>query len=173
MKGQNSFTKPNSRGQTQLDFIIGIGIFFVAIGIVFAGSVSILQPFTTGHDNIAVGDRVADKLTNSHLTTDERQYVLDKDCTVVFFESLRNEPVTPPSDCRFDELNNDDELANIFGVDTTYHINITIENESGVVSMDGTTLSTGDIPNTGPVTVAQRVVRIGDETYYAYVRLTR
>lgn len=173
MKGQTSYNKPNSRGQTQLDFIIGVGIFFVAIGLVFAGAAAVLQPFTSGQENIAAGDRVADKLTNSHLTTDERQYVLDKDCTVVFFESLRNGPETPPSDCRFDEMNNNAELTTIFGIDATYYVNITIENESGVVSMDGTTLAAGTLPDTGAITVTQRVVRIGDETYYAYVRLTR
>lgn len=166
-------TTNHNRGQTQLDFMIGIGIFFIATAVVFAGASSFLQPFTTGQENIAAGDRVADKLTNSHLTTDERQYVLDKECTVVFFESLRNSPETPPEDCRFSEMDSDTELTEVFGIDSTYYVNITIENQSGIVSMDGTTLAAGSIPDTGTVTLTQRVVRIEDQTYYAYVRITR
>lgn len=171
MYRRNHFTPT---AQTQLDFTVGIGIFLVAFGVVLAGTTPLLTPFTTGQENIAASDRVADKLTNTVLTTNSEQYTLDRECTVVFFDSIRNTPQTPPEDCRFDELDSDTTLNDVFGVDQTYYINITIQNTNGnVVTMDGTTLAAGKIPDTGTITLSQRAVRIDNQVYYAYIRITR
>lgn len=164
----------NTTAQTQLDFAIGVGIFFVAFGIVLAGTTPLLTPFTTGQENIAASDRIADKTTNTLLTTGNEQYTLDRDCTTTFFESMRNSPQTPPDDCRYDEFDSDENLNDVFGVDQTYYVNITIEDTNGnIVTMDGTTLAAGTIPDTGTVTLSQRAIRIGGQMYYAYIRVTR
>lgn len=171
MYRKNHFTPT---AQTQLDFAVGVGIFLVAFGVVLAGTTPLLTPFTTGQENIATADRVADKTTNTLLTTNSEQYTLDRDCTTAFFESVRNSPVTPPDDCRFNELDSDDTLNDVFGIDQTYYVNITIQDTNGnVVTMDGTTLAAGSIPDTGTVTLSQRAVRIDDQVYYAYIRITR
>jgi len=160
--------------QTQLDFAIGVGIFFVSFGVVLAGTTPLLTPFTTGQENIAAAYRVADKFSNTLLTTGEEQYSLDRDCTTVFFESVRTSPQTPPDNCRYDEFDSDDTLNTIFGVDQTYYINITIEDTNGnIQTISGTRLAAGTIPDTGTVTLAQRAVRIDTQVYYAYIRVTR
>lgn len=166
--------KPDTTGQTQLDFTIGIGLFLVSFTIVLSGTSVLLQPFTSGQQNIATADRVADKLTNTHLTTGDRQYVLDKECTVTFFSTMQNNSeLTPPDDCRFGQYDANTTLNEVFGVPSTYYINITIEDENGVVTMNGTQLEVGTLPDSGTITLSQRTVRIEDETYFAYVRVGR
>jgi len=171
MYNKNNFS---ITAQTQLDFAIGVGIFFVAFGVVLAGSTPLLSPFTTGQQNIAISDRVADKMTNTILTSSDEQYTLDKECTTTFFESVKNSPQTPPEDCKYDEVGEDESLNSIFGINETYFINITIEDaDSNVITLDGTRLSAGSIPDTGTVTVSQRIIRIDSELYYTYIRITR
>lgn len=161
--------------QTQLDFVVGVSIFLIAFTIVLAGTGPLLEPFTTGQENIATTDRVADKLTNSLLTTDDRQYNLDKECTVAFFDAYGNDnTVTPPSDCRFGEIQSSDTLNDQFGVPSTYFINITLETSTGnIATIDGVQMAAGNIPSTGTITLSQRVVKVDGTRYYAYVRVAR
>lgn len=159
--------------QTQLDFAVGIGIFLVAFGVVLAGTTPLLTPFTTGQENIATSDRIADKLTNTLLTTGNEQYTLDKDCTTVFFETFQSSPQEPPENCRYDEFDSDETLNDVFGVDQTYYINITIKDTNdNIVTIDGTRLTVGSIPDSGTITQSQRAVRIDNQVYYTYIRIT-
>lgn len=160
--------------QTQIDFVVGVSIFLIAFTVVIAGTGPLLEPFTTGQENIATADRVADKMTNTLLTTDDRQFVLDKECTVAFFDGYgNNNAVTPPSDCRFGAIQPSDTLTTQFGVPSTYYINITLETNTGIATIDGTRMAAGRIPSTGTVTLSQRIVRIDGTRYYAYIRVTR
>jgi len=74
------------RGQTTLDFTIGISVFIAVIVFVFAFIPGILTPFTAVNEDqtVAVG-AVADDLSLGRLGSPSEPYVLDAACTVAFF----------------------------------------------------------------------------------------
>lgn len=76
----------NERGQTTLDFSIGISLFLAVIVFVFAFVPGILAPFTSAdeRDTVQVG-RVADNLTQGALGSPNNPYVLDQVKTKDFF----------------------------------------------------------------------------------------
>ena len=81
--------QPNcDRGQTTLDYAIGISIFLAVLIFIFLFIPGLLQPFSTGaQDNTVSANRVADQLTNSLLGSPRDPFVLDSHCTVTFFSN--------------------------------------------------------------------------------------
>lgn len=94
-----------TRGQTTLDFTIGISVFLSAIIFIFLFAPGILTPFTvTGQSETVTVDRTADYLAQDALGSPEEPYVLDRGCTVAFFDREADEdPATDDHDCRYDE----------------------------------------------------------------------
>ena len=72
------------RGQTTLDFTIGISVFIAAIVFVFAFVPGILTPFTAVNEDqtVAVG-AVADDLSLGKLGSPREPYVLDAACVTI------------------------------------------------------------------------------------------
>jgi hypothetical protein len=112
------------RAQTTIDFTVGVVLFvFVLIGI-FTFVSGTIQPFTTGdQEDIVSVNRVADGLAEDTLGDPDTPYVLDRECTVAFFEGG-----SPPGDCRF----GDRPLEEQVGVGGATFLNVTVRgNVSG------------------------------------------
>jgi len=166
------------RGQTTLDFAIGISIFLLVILFVFAFVPGLLQPFSaSGADHGIVAGQVADRLSQGLLGDPSDPYVLDRHCTVEFFSSS-------PSNigrCRFDSGG-----IGALRLETGTNLNVTLENTSAAISGSGllcwdegahemvfadagacdTSLSLGDAPppaNDATIT-ARRVVALDGES---------
>ena len=76
------------RGQTTLDFAIGISVFLAVLIFIFLFIPGLLSPFTEGaQEETVISNRVADNVTKSMLGTPKRPYSLDRFCTVEFFEN--------------------------------------------------------------------------------------
>ena len=97
----------NGRGQTTLDFAIGISLFLAIVLFIFLFVPGILEPFTASAQVETVStDRVADQLGKQMLGSPRHPYVIDGYCTVQFFANA-----TAP-DCPFDDRT---ALARQFG----------------------------------------------------------
>lgn len=81
-----------SRGQTTLDFAIGVSIFILVIVFTFTFVPTTLQPFEeSAQQETVVADRIATQLSSELLATPESPYVLDRECTIAFFAPDNNE----------------------------------------------------------------------------------
>lgn len=118
-----------TRGQTTLDFTIGISVFLGAIIFIFLFAPGILTPFTvTGQSDAVTVDRTADYLAQDALGTPKQPYVLDRGCTVAFFDrGAAEDPETGDHDCRYAEapLNEQVGLAEYQTVNVTIVGNLT------------------------------------------------
>lgn len=99
----------DGRGQTSIDFLVGIGVFLLATGFVFGFVPGLLAPFADGQSAPLVTDRVADTLVGDVLVDEPGDVRLNETATVGFF-------VAPPAD-----------LPARFGLDDRYHLNVTVE----------------------------------------------
>ncbi|MWG33360.1 DUF7287 family protein [Halomarina oriensis] len=89
-----------SRGQTTLDFAIGVSVFLLAVAFVFSFVPGMVQPFAdSGQEQMSASNRLADRLATDVLTDDEA-YVLDSTCTDVFFDETT--APTAADGCDFD-----------------------------------------------------------------------
>ena len=122
------------RGQTTLDFAIGISVFMAVMLFVFAFVPGILTPFTSANERqtVSVG-RTADNLAQGRLGSPSEPYVLDRECTVAFFE---NSGAYPPG-CSFSVSDLNEQL----NLDAGTNVNVTI---LGNTSDDVTSPNTPD-----------------------------
>jgi hypothetical protein len=170
-----------TRGQTTIDYSVGVGVFLLSVIFVLFFIQPLLTPFTGGQADVMRSDRVADRLTSDMLLESDNPeaYVLDKRCTLYFFETEgTGSAATEPSDCR--PLGPPGDINTAVGLESTKNINVTVENSypsGGVVTMqnddgDNVRLAIGEEPPTqGDVTVSQRHVYLDDEEYRVYVRI--
>lgn len=106
------------RGQTTIDFTIGIAIFLGVMVFAFSFVPGILQPFELSDDEEpSLSDRIANSLSQEKLGSAEHPHVLDRYCTVAFFDGD-----TPP-ECNFDDT--DPEV--LFNLDRFQNVNITLK----------------------------------------------
>ena len=118
------------RGQTTLDFAIGIAIFLGVLFFVFTFVPGILEPFELPDDEDApLADRIADSLARDQLGSAEHPHVLDRYCTVALFD----ESYDASSECNY----SGETPAELFDLPLTRSLNITLEGnvtgeESGV-----------------------------------------
>lgn len=171
---------PPDRGQTGIDFIIGVGIFLLTIAFVFSFVPGTLAPF--GDDTAApvVADRIADELVHQALAGANGPSVLDERCTLAFFGYAAS------TDCHFDGAGQpEDWLA----VPPRTTLNVTVEkNLDGATGREVVCLDAGTItdcnnggdrlaygappPQTGgSVATASRVVSLGGTDAVVVVRL--
>ncbi|WP_049980473.1 DUF7287 family protein [Halolamina rubra] len=158
----------DDRGQTVLDYAIGVGIFLVAVMFVVATIPGMFAPFV-GAGDAQIADRVATSLSTERLGAPDEPYLLERDCTVAFFGRLDGDD--PDADgCRFDT--SADTLQEMFALDSSQAIQVRIEKSDGAAAViDGRTLSAGgDPPSSVSVTTARRTVAIDGTTYWLEVR---
>ena len=170
------------RGQTTLDFAVGVSIFLFSIVFVFAFVPGTLQPFTqSAQDETAGTDRVADLVVKDLLTESGEPYILRGDCTA----ALMDDSATPG--CDFDGGN----LSTRLDLPRLQSINITMRGDAGsgvqrlcwdsgndrVVGVDSgdcdVPFATGDAPptNRDSVVTARRIVSIDGTKAVVEVRL--
>lgn len=125
MRGGARNNMNTKRGQTTLDFVIGISVFLGVIFFIFLFAPGILTPFTaTGQSEAVTVDRTADYLAQDALGSPERPYLLDRGCTVAFFNrSADDSPYTDNRDCRYNESAN---LTTQLGFSQFRTVNVTI-----------------------------------------------
>jgi hypothetical protein len=85
---EDSRAGATSRGQTNLDFAIGISLFLGVLIFIFLFVPGLLTPFTASAQTETVtADRAVDHLTKSVLGSPRSPYTLRTDCTVQFFDN--------------------------------------------------------------------------------------
>lgn len=106
------------RGQTTLDFAIGMSLFLVVlIGMLLFAS-GAMQPFSQGsQEDIGVADRVADSLAEGLLGDPAKPHIANTTCTVEFFAD------NSPNYCRHDGAN----LTSRVGVKSWQLVNVTMQ----------------------------------------------
>jgi len=83
-------SRSDDRGQTTLDFAIGISVFLAVLLFIFLFIPGILSPFTaSAQDETVSSNRVADQLASGMLGSPDNPYVLDSYCTVAFFNDSK------------------------------------------------------------------------------------
>ncbi len=108
------------RGQTTLDFAIGISVFLAVILFVFTFVPGLLEPFAlSGEADTVRADQLADRLAEGELGNPQEPYVLDRHCTVSFFDNSSSSP----DRCRYEGDNWRDRLD----VPDTTRVNVTLE----------------------------------------------
>lgn len=106
-----------NRGQTTLDFAVGISIFLAIVLFIFLFVPGILTTFTTGSpEETVTTNRVADDLAYGLLGTPEEPGVWEQECAVAFFEG------STPSSCNFAGSTLNDQL----GLQDRQQVNITV-----------------------------------------------
>jgi len=179
-----------NRGQTTIDFAIGISVFLAVLLFIFLFIPGILSPFTaSAQDETVSSNRVADQLATGMLASPSDPYILDSYCTVTFFEG-------DAADCSFD----DEPLEEQLGVATSYQkVNVSLrgnltasgdgqetlcwdssEPDTGLVESsssactdsDDTEFNRGDsLPDSEPSVTSVRVVSIDGKDATLYVEM--
>lgn len=148
---------------------MGVAIFLTAMVFTFAFAPGMLTPFTkSGQQDTVTVDRVANQVGQDTLGSPARPYVLDRHCTVEFFNrSNPDDTHTAPTgsaDCRWD----DGTLYEQLGLKDRANVNVTIkgnltggtaseilfwngddrrfEEMPGASSSNDVPLQTGDVP---------------------------
>lgn len=112
--------RPGDRGQTTLDFAIGVSVFLSVMLFVFAFVPGILQPFNlSGEADTALSERVASDLSQGMLGNATQPYVLESTCAVQFFD----EGDSPPGFCNYEGQTVHERL----GVSEIHNLNVTME----------------------------------------------
>jgi len=168
------------KAQTTLDFAIGVAIFITVMIFALSFVPGILEPFEIrGEEEPTVSDRVAETLSADMLGSPQDPYVLDRHCTVAFFEDSIDS-----ARCSFD---NSEDLTQRLNLTSYQNINISIVNSTASNALycwNSTTnpveprvanesfcgsgdyfFEAGEDPSTAGTTItARRTVRIGAET---------
>jgi len=109
------------RGQTTIDFAVGMSIFLLALAFVFVFVPGMLEPFEANtQSETPATNRVADDLIQRTLGNASRPYALDAECTRAFFEDS-----APPANCHFDG----DTTADRVGVKSRIPVNVTVQSD--------------------------------------------
>jgi len=122
MRGQDR------RGQTTLDFAFGISIFIAVVLFIFLFVPGILDPFTAGaQEETVTTNRVADELSHGLLGSTSTPKVLNRTCTVRFFDAAN------PGGCHY--YSGSSAVTERIGLDDRQNVNVTLY---GNVSAAGT-----------------------------------
>lgn len=165
------------RGQTSLDFVVGIAVFLLVLALALSFVPEMFAPFDDRQERPLVGDRVADRLVDGLLSEPGSPSVLNESCTYAFFGA--------GSSCGFD---GGETLTERIGLDDSYSVNISLRRNltaaAGLETLctdgDGletdsctTELTVGEaVPNrTGSVTVTRRTVFLDGRDVRLLVRV--
>jgi hypothetical protein len=143
------------RGQTTLDFAVGVSVFLLALLAVLLFIPGTIDPFTEGgQDNIVSANRVASSLSEGLLGDPATPHVLNATCTDAFFED------TAPSYCLFAgaSLTERVGLSSSTGVNVTIRSNLSTDADGAdLLCWTGSALAEQDNCGAGDT-----VFRIGD-----------
>lgn len=107
------------RAQTTLDFAIGISIFLAVVLFTFGFIPTLLDPFdVTAQERPVQAERAADSLSQGMLGSPENPHVLDRYCTVEFFNTSGD----GPDECRYNGTSIDERLG--FGIATNSNVTL-------------------------------------------------
>lgn len=158
--------RSDSRGQTTIDYTIGIVLFISAIGGVFLLLPTIFDPFSTSTTaNTIVADQIATQLTTELLQTGDSGSI-DAVCTAAFF----SENTTLDSDCSFTA---DDSVKAVTGLDSTTETEISIHETANdpddsittTVDSEPYTLQRATSDTAENTAIATRTVELNGEIY--------
>ena len=157
------------RAQTTIDFAIGIGLFLIVVAFVVAFVPTIFTPFQST-EGPQTADRIATSLSTDRLGDPAEPYVVNETCTEGFFEQLDGDGTDPaPSACAFNTSAT--TTREVFALDRTRDVNVTIRYTNGSVVDSGVRLAAGPAPpETTSVTSATRVVSLGQQPRRLIVR---
>lgn len=144
------------RGQLGFDFMVGMAVFLLTVGFLFAFLPGMFEPFSNNSGQGMIGaDRSAALLAEDALVEDPAEPgLLNETCTVDFFEDGADAP-----GCRFEQ--DGTELAAAVGIDPPSSVNATIEADGSVITHAGVRLAAGPaVPARVDVTVSQRIVHL-------------
>lgn len=106
------------RGQTTIDFTVGVTLFLLALTSVFLFIPGTIQPFTEGgQEEIITANRVADSLSEGLLGDPGQPHVLNGTCTRDFFNDLNSDY------CRFEGST----LTERIGIKDRQRVNISMK----------------------------------------------
>lgn len=129
-----------TRGQTSLDFVVGIAIFLLVLTLALSFVPEMFAPFENGQERPLVSDRVADRIAGPLLGEPTEPSVLNETCTFAFFGA------GTPAGCGFLA---DETLTERIGLDDAYRVNVSIRRnrttQPGLetICTDGNGLETG------------------------------
>lgn len=164
---------PDTRGQTVHDFAIGMVIFLLLLGYVFAFIPSMFTPFAPDSDSSSIkADRTADLLTRDLLAIREpagnglkvRAGLLNATCTEEFFER--------EGECSYDDIHTH------IGLPSHVSVRIEMQRQGEIAtyppgSGSGTKLARGPEPTvtTKQVIRAVRIVSLNGRDYHFVVKI--
>jgi hypothetical protein len=146
-----------------------MSVFLLTVAFVVAFLPGVFEPFTaSGEGDVLAADRTASLLSEQLLAEPTNPGVLNEGCTDVFFDTDASDDEI--DDCRFDANANDLETALGLGPATT--VNVTIEENGAVRSLNGVPLRAGsDPPESESVVVSRRIVLLDGEERDLFVRV--
>jgi hypothetical protein len=131
--GRSLWIKERQRGQTTLDFAIGMSLFLSVLIFIFLFIPGLLSPFSAGvQEETVTTDRVADGLTMGMLGSPQQPYVLEEHCTQEFFAGN-----APPAGCGYNSGGSTEERVGLNPV--RENVNVTIRgNATATAAADET-----------------------------------
>lgn len=156
------------RGQTTLDYAVGMSVFLLVLVGMFAFLPSVFAPFTTDRGaNTVVSDRAASRLADDLLSAGAGDpSALDRTCTEGFFDA----DGAVPAGCTYDT--DAAALTDALGVSDYVSVNVTIREGGNVRSIGGTDLRAGpDVPASADVVTASRLVLLDGSWSHLLVRV--
>ena len=119
--------RSGARGQTTLDFAVGVSVLLLTLATVFLFVPGALGVFTEGgQENIGSANRIASSLSEGLLGDPTRPHLLNRTCTVEFFDD------NSPSHCRHTGAN----LSDRVGLNQFMTANVTLQSNLSIDSDD-------------------------------------
>ncbi len=161
------------RGQTTLDFAVGMGVFLVTVVFVVSFAPTMFDPFAGGTGTkLVVADRAATTLSGDLLASSTAEPgVLSAGCVVGFFDADQDR-VDDACTATVEDVDDLDRTLTLDGRNADVVIHELGVQPSDPAEVDGVELSkaTGSsVPN--DVAVATRTVSIDGETYRLTIRV--
>jgi hypothetical protein len=124
-----------TRGQTTVDYAVGIGLFLLAVAFVFAVLPGLVSPYATQSGQPTVADRTAEQLSDDVIGRTDAPGVLNETCT----ERLFNDTMAPGS-CDFpnvvDNRTDNENLTAAVGISNYTYLNVTIVKNGSVTTLN-------------------------------------
>lgn len=108
------------RGQTVLDFAVGVSVFLLVVAFVLTFIPGMVQPFQEStQQETAASDRLADQLASDLLAKNvSTPYVLDRGCVAAFF-ALENSDGNPTNNASAYTDNDGDVRSTLFNINNS------------------------------------------------------
>lgn len=118
-------TDRHDRGQTSLDFLIGIGVFMLTVAFVVGAIPGLIEPFSGGQETPLVADRITSEVVGGMMVDAGRSSALNETCTYAFFDDSFGDGDA----CALSFDASDDDLPERLGIDDGYSVNVTIQRD--------------------------------------------